>query len=91
MLASKQNEHSIGKHGKALERLLGKRVQFPLLDSFQNKSYGRNDRCTGDCFKVDIWASDILRTLSLLFLRVSENVQVKALRMLASTLLSVKK
>lgn len=49
MLASKQNESSIGKHGKVLESLLGEGVEFPLLGSFQNNSYGRSDRYTGDC------------------------------------------
>lgn len=36
------------QHGKVRESLLGEGVEFPLLDSFQNKSYGRSDRCTGD-------------------------------------------
>ena len=44
MLASKQNESSIGKHAKVLESLLGEGMEFPLPDSFQNKSYGKNDR-----------------------------------------------
>lgn len=54
-------------------------MDFPLLDSFQNNLYGRSDRCTGDCFKAERWTREVFRTLSVLFLSLSERVQVKAL------------